>query len=245
MSLTRDLTDDEFERLSLTRKKKYVAELLIKHSGAQPVAEGDAPIALVMAGLPGAGKTEFLDSFSEELDRAFQESFVRIDLDEIVTIYPGYTPKTDQQFRSQGNITVSKCVDVVKERRYNMMIDGTFGGSSEVSLNNIERLLAAGYIIRMFLVHDDIETSWKFTQDRELLTDRGITRASFEEACVKVPQNVLKALEKFEKEQMFSMAVFIQKTPLRNKNYTLVRDRMQIDELLRRGYNITTQKDSA
>lgn len=63
MSLKRDLTDDEFEALSITKKKRYVARLLIERSKAKSVPLSQPPLAIVMAGVPGAGKTEFLDTF--------------------------------------------------------------------------------------------------------------------------------------------------------------------------------------
>lgn len=98
-----------------------------------------------MAGLPGAGKTEFLDTFGELLKSAgYPETFVRIDLDQIVTVYPGYTPQSYEKFRNQGNYALAHCVDVAKSGRYNMMVDSTFGGVSGASLNNIQRLLDSG-----------------------------------------------------------------------------------------------------
>src|SRR5665213_780338 len=100
MSLTRDLSDYEFESLSITKKKRYVAKLLIERSGTKSVPEPKPPLAIVMAGVPGAGKTEFLDTFSELLEVRGFDACIRIDLDEIVEIYLGYTPKTDAQFRS-------------------------------------------------------------------------------------------------------------------------------------------------
>lgn len=89
MSLTRDLTDDEFGTFSITNKKRYVAKLLIERSGAKSVPEPKPPLAIIMAGVPGAGKTEFLDTFSELLEARGFDSCIRIDLDEIVQIYPG------------------------------------------------------------------------------------------------------------------------------------------------------------
>ena len=64
-----DISSEDFEKFSNERKKRYIAQLFIRKSGAQPVAGDDAPIAYVMAGLPGAGKTEFLDSFVEEAEQ--------------------------------------------------------------------------------------------------------------------------------------------------------------------------------
>lgn len=224
MSVTKELSDKEFEELSLTKKKLYVAQLIINQSDAKPVTGIRPPIAIVMAGLPGAGKTEFLDTFSELLIDGNLGKFVRIDLDEIVTIYPGYTPKTDAQFRRQGNIAVAKCVDVAIKGRYNMMIDGTFSGSTGVSINNIERLLDSGYLVFMFFMHDKVETSWKYTLAREKLTSRGIEKQGFIKSCSGVITNCRTAIEKFGTNEQFNISVVLQKE-LRDRDYKVVHNR--------------------
>ncbi len=243
MNYKRELSDKEFEALSLTKKKLYVANLIVEQSGALPVEGDKPPIAIVMAGVPGAGKTEFLDTFAELLKQMELGKFVRIDLDEIVTIYPGYTPKTDAQFRNQGNVVVSKCVDVAKHGRYNMMIDGTFSGSTGVSVQNIERLLEGGYLVFMFFMHDDIVTSWKYTVAREKFTSRGIDFEGFKKSCAGVIRNVQAAIEKYGNNQNFSIAVVLQKK-LRDKDYKIIDERAEIDGILKEGYNIDKLRET-
>jgi hypothetical protein len=126
--MKRDISARQFESLSGEAKKRYIAQLIIKEAGAIPVENGAQPIAFVMAGIPGAGKTEFLDSVEELMKASGYGKFVRIDLDQIVTIYPEYTPKTYSKFRSQGNIVLERCIDEGRRGNYNMMIDGTFSG---------------------------------------------------------------------------------------------------------------------
>ena len=242
MSLTRDLSDYEFESLSITKKKRYVAKLLIERSGTKSVPEPKPPLAIVMAGVPGAGKTEFLDTFSELLEVRGFDACIRIDLDEIVEIYPGYTPKTDAQFRSQGNHVVAAAVDIAKEGRYNMMIDGTFSGTSGAPLQNIDRLLRAGYVVRMFFMHDDIHTSWAYTKVREKTTQRGIDLAGFKRACANVVANLKAAMEAYANNPNFSLSIVLQKE-LRDRDYTVISDRTMIDRILDIGYNIDKLKE--
>lgn len=237
MSLKRDLTDDEFEALSVTKKKRYVARLLIERPKAKSVPLSQPPLAIVMAGVPGAGKTEFLDTFSELLKTRGFEACIRIDLDEIVEIYPGYTPKTDAQFRSQGNHVVAAAVDIAKDGRFNMMIDGTFSGTSGASLQNIGRLLEAGYIVQMFFMHDDISTSWSYTKAREKITQRGIDLAGFKRACTNVITNLKAAINAYDPNSHFSFSIVLQKE-LRDKEYKIISDRAAIDKVLDTGYNI-------
>jgi len=243
MSLTGDLKDDEFEKLSITKKKRYVAKLLIERSKAQSIPEPKTPLAIVMAGVPGAGKTEFLDTFSELLEARGFMAFIRIDLDEIVEIYPGYTPKTDAQFRSQGNHVVAAVVDIAKDGRYNMMIDGTFSGTSGASLQNIDRLLRAGYRVQMFFMHDEANISWKYTRAREKITQRGIDLAGFKRACVNVSTNLRAAVDAYESNPNFTLSIVLQKK-LRDKDYAVLSDKAMIDSVINKGYNIDELKET-
>jgi len=238
-----DLSLHEFVNLGSNKQKEYVARLLIKSSGAKPVEEDLPPVAFVMAGIPGAGKTEFLDSVVDELDEIRQvQQFVRIDLDEIVTVFPGYTPKTNAKFRSQGTNVLARTIDVCRHGRYNMMIDGTFSGQSGASINNIQRLLETGYEVVLIFMFDKPETAWSYTVDREKLTDRGIGRDEFIQSCKNLSANLLKARELFSGNKNFTMKVVKQKV-LRDKNYEYVTDSQEIDNIIKQGYDIAKVKE--
>jgi predicted ABC-type ATPase len=240
--MIRDISSDEFERLSNEAKKRYIVSLLIKESGGISVTSGP-PIAFVMAGLPGAGKTEFLDSFSEEIAKtARYNPFVRIDLDQIVTIYPDYTPKTYAKFRSQGNNVLARCIDVLRQGKYNMMIDGTFSGPSGSSVRNIEKLLNDKYVVILIYMHDKAESAWKYTQLREIETDRGIDKDGFIESCKNISVNLREAVKKFRDNPAFSMSV-IKQRELRDKNYEVLSSNDDIDNIIEQGYNIDKLKE--
>lgn len=236
--MQRDISEKEFETLSKEKKKQYVAKLVIKISKATPVNPTTPPIAIIMAGLPGAGKTEFLDTLDELLDKNGSFSpFVRIDLDQIVTVYPKYTPQSYDKFRSQGNYALARCIDVAREGRYNMMVDGTFAGSSDASIKNIERLLSAGYIVSMYYMHDNPETAWGYTLSREIETNRGIDKDGFLSSCQNISTNLKKAVSQFSQNKNFSFCVVLQKK-LRDKNYKLINNSEDVDTIINKGYNI-------
>jgi hypothetical protein len=103
--MKRDISAEEFEKKSNEAKKKYVVSLIIKEAKSAPVEPPNMPLAIIMAGVPGAGKTEFLDSLESDMKKRGRfNPFVRIDLDQIITIYPDYTPKTYNKFRGQGTL---------------------------------------------------------------------------------------------------------------------------------------------
>lgn len=236
--MKRDLSEDEFEALSKEKKKQYIAELLVRESGAEPVDHNETPIAIVMAGLPGAGKTEFLDTQHELMaQKKGFTPFIRIDLDQIVTIYPKYTPESYNKFRSQGNHALARCIDVARNGRYNMMIDGTFAGPSGSSVNNVQKLLQAGYSVSMFYMYDNALTAWRYTQLREIETRRGITHEGFLRACQNVSINLKTALKRFSAHPGFTFRVVLQKK-LRDKEYKILTEQSDIDKLLNKGYNI-------
>jgi len=238
------MPEQKFEKLSNEQKKKHIVNLLIKQSGATPVPSELQPVAYVMAGIPGAGKTEFLDSIIEELESEGHVSdFVRIDLDQIVTVYPNYTPKTYAKFRNQGMNVLTRCIDVLRHKRFNIMIDGTFSGTTGASIRNIEKLLEAGYRVSMVYMHDKPETAWAYTQYREQETDRGIDKDGFIESCKNISSNLKRALLKFRSDPNFTLSVVIQKE-LRDKNYDLVTTDDDIDKIIGEGYNIDNLKET-
>jgi len=239
-----DLPEEKFERLTSEGKKRYIVNLIIKDSGAKTVPDDQTPIAYIMAGIPGAGKTEFLDSITEELEKKGQfNEFVRIDLDQIVTIYPGYTPKTYSKFRSQGNNVLARSIDELRRKRYNMMIDGTFSGTSGSSLRNVEKLLEAGYRVSLIDMHDKAEVAWSYTKSREKVTDRGIGREDFLNSCKNISGNLKMAMLQFRDNPNFTISVVKQKE-LRDKNYDILTSADDIDKIINEGYNIDNLKET-
>lgn len=85
--------------------KKEFAENLIARSGAQPY---DTQIAFFMAGLPGAGKTEF----SKALINISEIKFLRLDMDEIASQIDTYRPEIADQYRRAASALLDKTFDL-------------------------------------------------------------------------------------------------------------------------------------
>lgn len=242
--MIRDIPEEKFEKLGSEAKKKYVVSLIIKDSGAKPVPDDQTPVAIVMAGIPGAGKTEFLDSIIEELEAGGQiNEFVRIDLDQIVAIYPGYTPKTDSKFRSQGNNVLARSIDELRRARYNILIDGTFSGASGSSVRNVEKLLNAGYRVSLVYMYDKAEVAWSYTKSREKVTDRGIGKDDFLRSCSNISGNLKSATLQFKDNPNFTISVVKQKE-LRDKYYDILTSLKDVDKIINEGYNIDNLKET-
>jgi hypothetical protein len=86
-------------------------------------------------------------------------------------------------------------------------------------------------------MYDEPVVAWKYTQDRELETGRGISKESFIHSCKNIPINLRKALTMFGKVNNFEFNIVIQKG-LRDKNYRVVSDRIDIDKIIDKVYNL-------
>jgi hypothetical protein len=232
-----DITAEDFARLSNEKKKKYIAKLFVRKSGAKPVPDDKTPIAYIMAGLPGAEKTEFLDTIAEEIRNAGGEPFVRIDLDEIVGVYPDYTPKDCYKFRSQGNNVLARTVDEARHGRYNILLDGTFSGQTGASVNTVTQLLEEGYRVNLLYMYDTAKSAWFYTQKRELETGRGIGKKGFIDAAHNLPINIRKVVELHSENANFSLNAVIQKE-LRDRDYYVLTQKSEIDNIIKLDYNV-------
>jgi predicted ABC-type ATPase len=240
-----DISSDEFNGYSNEKKKRYIAKLFISNSGAKPVPEDSVPIAFIMAGLPGAGKTEFLDSIAEEVAKRGGDPFVRIDLDEIVSVYPDYTPKDYYKFRSQGNLVLARTIDEARHGRYNMLIDGTFSGLSGASIKTVGQLLEKGYRVNLVYMFDTAESAWYYTEKRKIETGRNVDRDGFIRAAKNLVQNVREAVKLYEKNQMFSINAVVQKK-FRDKDYYVITQKSEIDNVITMDYNMDSiDKDTS
>ena len=238
-----DLSADEFAKLSGEQKKKYIANLFVQSSGAKPVDPLSTPVAVITAGLPGAGKTEFLDTLAKDMAGLRFNPPVRIDLDEIVGVYPDYTPKDYYKFRDRGNLVLERTIDVARRGRYNVFIDGTFSGSSGASVKGVARLLDAGYRVNLVYVYDEAKVAWMYTMKRRLETGRKVDLGGFKRSAKTLIDNLSDARKRFSKNSEFSISLVVQKE-LRDKDFYITTDNDEIDKFIKLRYNVDNLKDN-
>ena len=236
------ISADEFSKMSGEAKKKHIANLFIAKSEAKSVEAPASPIAVMTAGLPGAGKTEFLDSLAEGIAELQYNLPVRIDLDEIISVLPNYAPKDYYKFRNQGNLLLERTIDIARKGRYNMFIDGTFASKTGASLKTITKLLDTGYRVILVYIYDEAETAWMYTQKRRVETGRTIKLAGFKESAEYIPVNLKQAVRRFGENKMFKMSLVIQKK-LRDRDFDITTDSNKIDKQLNICYNTKELKD--
>jgi len=144
----------------------------------------DEPAAFFMAGLPGAGKTEFTINLIKDLAL----KVVRIDMDEIATHIDTYDPLHADAFREAATDVLNSVFDRSTHRRVDFIMDGTFRSKS--AIRNIERALQKDYTIKIFYIYQDPVIAWTFTQAREKIEKRSIDRRGFIDAYYEIHENI-------------------------------------------------------
>lgn len=199
---------------------------IINDSGALPEAE---PAAFFMAGLPGSGKTEI----SKNLIKESRVKLLRIDMDEIAELIPGYTPETADSFRKPATTVLSECLSYALHHNISFLMDGTFGSAQ--AIKNIERSLKHNFRIKIAYALQDPRIAWQFTVAREKVEHRSIKFNGFIEAYYETLNNLKTILEDYEKYITVDIAI---KTS-DNKVGKWLRNvsRQQFDEVAKKDYN--------
>ncbi len=206
------------------QNKKQLVEKIVGNFRAKSV---DNPLAVFAAGIPGAGKTEFLDRlFANSLE------FVRIDLDEIVKQFEGYSAENYYLYRGAANIILEEVFAYCRHHKLNFVLDGTFGHKQAIT--NIERALKRHAVV-IFYVWQDPVVAWQLTKDREVVTKRAIERDGFIQSCINVPSNLQVARKTFGDK----ISVIVIKKNQKHE-FAVVRKPAEIDAVLAKTYTTSS-----
>lgn len=135
------------------------------------------PVAVFMAGSPGAGKTEA--SLSLLADKELEGyRILRVDPDELRPRLPGYDGSNSWLLQGAVSILVEKVLDLAYDRDQSFILDGTFS-HLEVARRNVLRALKKGRTVQILYVYLDPLSAWKFVQAREAREGRRIPPERF------------------------------------------------------------------
>ena len=202
-------------------KKQLVQQIV---DNAQSAPDDEKPLALFAAGVPGAGKTEFLDSLLAHIP-----DIVRIDMDEIVKLFDGYSPENYYRFRGAANIIVDEVVIYCRRHRLDFALDGTF--ASPRAVENVRSALKR-HNVAIVYVWKEPSLAWQHTKDRQLVTKREIKKDGFIKSCIDTPANIRTAQRKFGDK----IAILAIRKDMQNDTFQVIRDTAQIDNLLDKHY---------
>ena len=179
------MDSDEILNWTKVHKKELISEIL---SDAN-LTPSKHPIAIFMAGLPGAGKTELSRNLVKELG----PNFFRLDMDELAAKIQGYAPEKADMFRAAASLLMNILFSKTIKENYNFIMDGTFG--SPKALENIKRCLAHHFQVQINYVHQDPKLAWQFTLAREKIEHRAIKQSGFIETYFKIKDNLNLAIK--------------------------------------------------
>lgn len=167
--------------------KRHKREIIQRYANLDLVPPVGNPEVILMAGPPGAGKSEF----SQEMVNLWAESdendekarYVLIDPDVIREGCDGYNGKNAEIFNSAVNLAVDKLLDYVYVHDQNVVIDGTLAHMG-VAKKNIERALHHKRQVAIIYVYQEPSLAWEFSKKREATRKRSISESAFVEAFI-------------------------------------------------------------
>jgi predicted ABC-type ATPase len=139
----------------------------------------EKPVAVFMAGSPGAGKTESSKELVAELEaRPPGCRILRIDPDDLRAEFPGYSGTNSWLFQGAVSVWVSKMLDIALENGQSFVLDGTLSDLAKARMN-ITRCLRSGHAVQILYVYQDARLAWQFVQARETEEGRRIPAERF------------------------------------------------------------------
>jgi type VI secretion system secreted protein VgrG len=137
--------------------------------GTAGPAQGQ-PVAIILAGQPGAGKGGLRDEATKQL--ASQGGAVAVDPDDCRALHPKYVQwakENDKTAAARTHTDASRVADDLRDdaiaQRKNLVIDGTLK-NPEKAAQLVADLKSKGYRVEVQTLAVDSQTSWKSVQDR-------------------------------------------------------------------------------
>lgn len=155
-----------------------------------------------MAGIPGSGKTEFVQS---ALLKDFTD-LVSIEHDKIVEYIKDYHPEDYYKYRTAGSTLVSLMLKECINNDFGFVFDGTL--SHRKGISNIKRTLSKGYEVLVIYIIQDAKQAWSLTKDRRLTTKRAVDIDGFINTCAIINSNLGEVFARFKDNNNFSIWIF-------------------------------------
>lgn len=198
----------------ITDRRRYLSEI--------------NPVAVFMAGSPGAGKTEFSKQYLDLLQEETGLEILRIDPDEYRALIPGYTGSNSWLVQGAAIIVTEKVLDLALEHKQSFLLDGTFADWPK-SRSNIARCLGRGRDVEILYVYQPPEQAWRFVQAREEQEGRMVPFERFVETFFGAHEAVKAALQEFSD----NIRVQILIKPIDNERHMLHFDVKDVDRVLK------------
>jgi len=151
--------------------KKNKKEIIEKFASLSKYPSVEDPFTILMAGSPGAGKTEFSKNFIISLSKNNNSKYrkiVRIDADDVKKIIPGYNGKNAKKLHKASIIGLEILFSSVLRNKQDVLIDGTLCNYDK-ACENINRSLKRSRKISIFYIYQDPLIAWEFVKKEKKL----------------------------------------------------------------------------
>ena len=197
--------------------------------------------AVFMAGIPGAGKTEFVRNSKSKIIK----DAILIEHDQLVEHIKGYSPENYYDFRKAGSILVTKLFDACLKQGMSFVFDGTL--SHENGRRNIAKCIKNGYAVLVIYVHQDAKSAWQLTKSRELTKKRAIEKTGFIHTCSIINQNLREIFEQYHTSDQFTFWIIMKNgSPGLENSKLVVYDNAEkkgtmkeVESILTKAYNVS------
>ena len=155
---------------------------------------------ILMAGSPGAGKTETVKRLK------LRETFIVLEADEIRVLNDHYQKATKERagnahlIQKAASIGLDYCRAYCIENDIAFVQDTTL--SNRGSIDMVRKLLNSGWKITIIFIFQDPKKAWEFTKAREAKEGRNIPKESFAKSFANIVENIRKVQEKHPKAQV-------------------------------------------
>jgi len=168
----------------------------------------DRPVAVILGGQPGAGKSASVDNAMIELQS--KGGAVKIEGDALRDYHPAYSDLMLEDDKIAAFYTdrdagrwVEKAIAYAKVQRVNLVIEGTMR-NPDVVASTMKSLREAGYEIdaRALAVHWQLSEQGIIQRYEHQKADRGVGRMTTPEAHKAAYDGMLNTLERIEREKL-------------------------------------------
>ena len=179
--------------------KTYNKVNKILKGNMKPVNKNIQPLAILIGGQPGAGKTTLTEAAMKDYPNmiVIDGDIIRNyhpNLKEIKKIYGVNYPKYTQPFVNQ---VVERLINDLSKEKYNLIIEGTLRDIN-IPLKTANLLKDKGYEVDLLIIATDKETSWKNTlkrgksQEKMNLIPRYVDKNHHDNIVCSLPETIKK-----------------------------------------------------
>ena len=182
--------------------KENKQELVDRFFAAQTIKQAGDKRTIFMAGIPGAGKTEFVRRMAKQ--PGFD--YIVIEHDKLVELIDGYKAEHYYAYRQAGNTLVTEILKRCLRQCLSFIFDTTLAKGRSTS--NVKQAIARGYKVEVIYVVQEPGLAWQFTQDRERDQKRNISPKGFAETCQLINPNLAEIYGQHKNSPQFTFSCF-------------------------------------